>query len=300
MKRTDLALEIRESIEGDDKEVRGVVLDEKLVEEERIRVTKVLIRNKKGEMVMGKPMGTYITLELMGNPEDGKEEKLLLQSLKKTIAKYLKKMILKYMKEEGGQRWSGEGDEEIILVAGLGNREATPDSLGPRVVKHMSVRPNLCAVSPGVMAQTGMETYDILTGIVEKIKPAVLVVVDALAARNTSRLMRTVQITDTGICPGAGIGNHRKALNKENVGIPVIAVGVPTVVDAETIVENRMEDFLVEQGFSQHEIEMFLKNISENIQELFVTPKDIDETIEKMSVAIAGALNDMPPGIKEE
>ena len=168
------------------------------------------------------------------------------------------------------------------------------------MVKNVLACPKLCAVSPGVMAQTGMETYDILAGIVEKVKPSILVVVDALAARNTSRLMRTIQITDTGICPGAGIGNYRKALNKENIGIPVIAIGVPTVVDAETIVENRMEDFLTEQGFSQHEIEMFLKDISKNLCALFVTPKDIDETIEKMSSAIAGALNDLIPGIKEE
>ena len=272
MKRTDLALEIRESIEGDDREIRGVVLEEKLVEEERIKVTKVVIRNRKGAQAMGKPMGTYITLEMMGRAEEI-GEKAVFQSLRKITAKQLRKMISKICENEPLP--GGEKERPGILVAGLGNREATPDSLGPRVVKNVSACASLCAVSPGVMAQTGMETYDILAGIIEKVKPSILVVVDALAARNTARLMRTIQITDTGICPGAGIGNYRKALNKENIGIPVIAIGVPTVVDARTLCADLSgAEAALPDG-----------------EELFVTPRDIDSRVRDSARLVGYAVN---------
>lgn len=280
VKRTDLAVEIRESIEQEELEVKGVVLEEKTTSDGMVKVTKVVIRTRQGEQIMGKPMGTYMTLEMLCEDEENQEQ--CDESLQREIVRYLGRMF-RHLCPQGGR----------VLVAGLGNREATPDSLGPRIVGRILVKEQLCAVAPGVMAQTGMETYDILSGIVEKTKPSALLVVDALAARSTTRLMRTVQITDTGICPGAGIGNHRKALNKENMEIPVIAVGVPTVVDAQTIVWDRMEQFLGMQGLSEEEIGLFLQDLNQEgtLGELFVTPKDIDASIERMGVSIAAAIN---------
>ena len=150
----------------------------------------------------------------------------------------------------------------------------------------------LCAVSPGVMGQTGMETQEILGGIIERVHPSCLFVVDSLASRSVSRLCTTIQITDTGICPGAGIGNNRNALNEKNLHVPVIAIGVPTVVDAGTIVSECMEETLLQEGYTQNQVDLFLQGLSKDrIGDLFVTPKDIDEQVRTIGKVLANGIN---------
>lgn len=291
--RTDLALEVRESFENDNVEIKGVVLKEDYIKSDDIKVTTVVIKDEQGQNAMQKPMGTYITIEA---PRLHETDEDYHKPLSKEIAKYLEEL-------------SGGLKEKEILIAGLGNREVTPDSLGPQVVDNLFVTRHLIsefgeefrekhemgslsAIAPGVMAQTGMESSEILKGIIGETKPKLLIVIDALAARSTSRINTTVQITDTGICPGSGVGNNRKALNKESLGIDVIALGVPTVVDAATIVNDTMEHFLVKKGFEEKEINAFMREINEDkITNMFVTPKNIDESIKRISYTISEALN---------
>lgn len=288
MKRTDLALEEKESIEGN-KEITGVVLEEETMENGKVKISKVEIKDKHGSEVMRKPIGSYITIET---------KDMDLDSMKDITCSQLKKLF-------GGVK------KEKIMVVGLGNREITPDALGPKVIDQLFVTRHLirefgkefqernhfleiCALAPGVMAQTGMESREILQGIINNIIPDVVIVIDALAARNVGRVNRTIQITDTGICPGAGVGNNRKALNKETLGVEVIAIGVPTVVDAETIVEDRVEESLLQAGFSEEEVQVFLKEIRfRKEQNMFVTTKDVDEEINKMSEIISEAINQL-------
>ena len=206
---------------------------------------------------------------------------------------------------------------------GLGNRKVTPDALGPYVVDHLNITRHIVreygkyamgeekvhlvsAIVPGVMAQTGMETVEIVKGIVEETKPDVIFAIDALAARSSRRLNCTIQIADTGIHPGSGVGNHRNAITRETVGVPVIAIGVPTVVDAATIVNDTMENLIaalessetlrgvgvVLQGYNAAEkYELVKELISPHLNGLFVTPKDIDETVKRISFTISEALN---------
>lgn len=290
MIRTDLALEARESFPEDNVEIKGVVLKEEKTGEKGITVTLLEIKNEEAAKVMGKPVGTYITIEA-GNLEEE-------EALAEEIQKYLKRLM-------------GDTKNKSILVAGLGNREVTPDALGPMVVdelfatrhlirefgevfKEKNQMEMLSAIAPGVMAQTGMESREILEGIARSTRPDWIVVVDALAARSIYRLNRTIQITDTGISPGSGVGNNRNALNKQSLGTKVIAIGVPTVVDASTIVEDRMREALTKQNFSEEEIEAFLRQVNEGaMHNMFVTPKDVDEAVERISVIISRAVNAM-------
>ena len=164
-------------------------------------------------------------------------------------------------------------EEVSVLVVGLGNRAVTPDSLGPRVADNLSITRHILkeygkfafgkegvnsvsSIVPGVMAQTGMESMEIVAGVVKETKPDFVIAVDALAARNTKRLNRTIQVTDTGINPGSGVGNHRHGLNEKSLGVPVIAIGIPTVVDAATIVNDTMSSLLT--ALSQNEECVFI------------------------------------------
>ena len=148
------------------------------------------------------------------------------------------------------------------------------------------------AIAPGVMAQTGMESFEILSGIAKETKAEQLILIDALAARSTERLNTTIQLTDTGICPGAGVGNQRKALNEETLGLKVLAIGVPTVVDASVIVSECMEETLQKQGFTDNEIQIFLESIvNNNTKNLFVTPKDIDEQVRWIGGIVSRGIN---------
>ena len=282
--RTDLALEARESVEETKREVRGVEISENYDEETEVKVTKVMIRTKNAARDLGKPMGTYITLEapaMLEADEDYHRE------ISETLAEQLKTVIPNSEKEQS------------VLVVGLGNREVTADALGPNVVDNLFVtrhvileygkaaynrtKMNLVSsIVPGVMAATGMETAEIVKGVVEQTKPDVVIVIDALAARSTKRLNRTVQITNTGIHPGSGVGNHRSALTKESLGVPVIAIGVPTVVDAATIVNDALEK--ASDSCRESKVLAELNN-------MYVTSKDIDATIKRLSFMISEAIN---------
>ncbi len=290
-KRTDLAVEIRESIEKDNEEIEGVVLDEQPFENGRGKMTTVIIRNAKGSKAMGRPIGTYITLEQSGEWEQEDHDDII-----EPIQKALSKL--------------GIGKEhETVCVVGLGNQQVTSDALGPKVVNALLVTRHLkkefgqdfmeeneygdlSAIAPGVMAQTGMETHEVISSLIDITKPDCLIIVGALASRRLERLCTTVQITDTGISPGSGVGNHRKELSKKSLGVPVVAVGVPTVVDTGTIVADRMEEVLGRQGCSQDEIEKFIHQvIGKEMDAVFVTPKNVDELVDKLSKDIAKAIN---------
>lgn len=245
--RTDLALEDKERFESDNVEVQGVSLKEDYDEEREIKVTTVKIETENGAKVMRKPVGTYITMEApnMAVPDEDYHDEI-----SKELAKFLARFIKK------------DKEDFSILVVGLGNRKVTPDALGPYVVDNLNITRHIVkeygkyamgeedvrlvsAIVPGVMAQTGMETVEIIKGIVRETKPDMIIAIDALAARSSKRLNRTIQITDTGINPGSGVGNHRNAITKDTVGIPVLAIGVPTVVDAATIVNDTMENLIL-------------------------------------------------------
>lgn len=284
--RTDLALEAKESFEEDDVEIRGVRVEEETDEEREIYTTIVRIETENGARTMGKPVGTYITLEA---PNMSSEDEDYHWEISEALAGHLGQLL--------GEK------EQTVLVVGLGNREVTPDALGPQVVGNLRVTRHIAkeygraslegnahlvsAIVPGVMAQTGMETLEIIRGVVQETAPQAVIVVDALAARSTRRLNRTIQITDTGINPGSGVGNHRNGINEEALGVPVIAIGVPTVVDAATIVNDTMEHFIDTKECRQS----LREQISPQLNTMFVTPKDIDETIKRVSYTISEGLN---------
>lgn len=277
--RTDLALETKEKFEEDNVELKGV----RVKEEERgenIKITEVVIETENGAKAMGKPKGIYTTIEApeMADGEDGYH-----REISKVLAEVLKTMMPQ-----------GEKEELSILVVGLGNREVTPDALGPKVVDNMLITRHviqefgkyalgeehsnlISSIVPGVMAQTGMESVEIVRGVMKEAQPDYIVAVDALAARSVKRLNRTIQITNTGINPGSGVGNHRHALNQESMGVPVIAIGIPTVVDAATIVNDAISGFYEE--------------VDCTLNSFFVTPKDIDESIKRLSFTVSEGLN---------
>ena len=243
--RTDLALEERERFNGQSTEVEGVSLEENWIG--TIKISKVEIFTENGAKEMRKPEGTYVTIE-------ADELKDANSKVNKDIPEVLSKEIEKLMP-----------DKTRVLIVGLGNRFATPDALGPVVIEKVNIGERLYAMAPGVLAQTGMETVDMVKGVVNQIKPSMVVVIDALAARNTRRVNSTIQITDTGICPGSGVGNHRKEINEKILGVPVVAIGVPTVVDAATIVKDTMEALMDE--LAKHKAFSQLKNSMECLDE---------------------------------
>ncbi|MDP4091832.1 MAG: GPR endopeptidase [Bacillota bacterium] len=273
---------------------------------EDIRISRVRVTSRTGEASIGKPMGTYITIEVPRLKENDQE---LFEDTCKVLANELTG-ILK-LKEKS-----------TILIVGLGNWDVTPDALGPKVVSSVMVTRHLleyvpeqvekgvrpvCAVAPGVLGTTGMETGEIIRGIVDRIKPDVVIAIDALASRKMERVSTTIQIADTGIAPGSGVGNKRMELSRTTLGIPVIAIGVPTVVDAATMANDTIDlvlDNMIEQAKQGTDFYNMLKSIDRNdkyqlIQEvlkpyigtLIVTPKEIDELIERISKVISNGLN---------
>lgn len=310
--RTDLAMEQKERFESDHVEVSGVVLEEEYDEEKEIKITTVRIETENGAKSMGKPVGTYLTLEA---PNMAAADEGYHREISETLAGFLEK----YMKDTEENQEKGYS----VLVVGLGNREVTPDALGPYVVDQLNVTRHIVqeygryavgkggsrivsAIVPGVMAQTGMESAEIIRGIVNETTPDLIMVIDALAARSTKRLNRTIQISDAGIYPGAGVGNHRSEITKDTMGIPVIAIGVPKVVDAATIVNDTMENFItaletsetlkgvgvVLQGYNSAEkYELVKELIAPHLNGMFVTPKDIDDTVRRISYTISEAMN---------
>ena len=289
--RTDLALETTERFAEENAEIRGVEVHEEYDEEKDVRTTVVKIVTENGAKSMGRPQGTYITIEA---PELSTPDEDYHREISEEISTQLRKLIdLK--------------KEKSVLVVVLGNAAITADALGPQVVdnllmtrhiikeyglrgiKHEKMH-RISGIAPGVMAQTGMETAEIVQGIVSETKPDVVVAIDALAARSVRRLSRTIQITDTGIHPGSGVGNHRNGLTEENLQVKVIGIGVPTVVDAATIVHDSMAHLL--DTLEETEQKEFLDEmIAPNLYSMFVTPKDVDETIKYLSFTISEGLN---------
>ena len=289
--RTDLALETTERFAEENAEIRGVEVHEEYDEGKDVRTTVVKIVTENGAKSMGRPQGTYITIEA---PELSTSDEDYHREISEEISTHLRKLIdLK--------------KEKSVLVVGLGNAAITADALGPHVVdnllmtrhiikeyglrgiKHEKMH-RISGIAPGVMAQTGMETAEIVQGIVSETKPDVVVAIDALAARSVRRLSRTIQITDTGIHPGSGVGNHRNGLTEENLQVKVIGIGVPTVVDAATIVHDSMAHLL--DALEETEQKEFLDEmIAPNLYSMFVTPKDVDETIKYLSFMISEGLN---------
>ncbi len=287
--RTDLALEAKETVQKPDEDIRGVRVEEEHDAENEIYITRVMIETKNGAKTMGKPMGTYITLEAprMATPDESYH-----REISEKVADQIRELL------------PDDKEELSVLVVGLGNREVTADALGPNAADQLHITRHvvrefgkvaynkkkmhmISAIVPGVMAKTGMETCEIIRGVVEQTSPDVVIAIDALAARSVRRLNRTIQITDTGVQPGSGVGNHRHALTEETLGIPVIGLGIPTVVDAGTIVGDAVEQVERETLLCSdaHALKMAeLKN-------MYVTTKDIDDVVNRLSYTISEAIN---------
>lgn len=291
--RTDLALEARESVEEGAEELRGVSVEEAYHEESDVKVTRVIISSKNSAKALGKPAGTYITLEAPAMTQPDEEYH---KEISQELAQQLKEVI------------PGIEKELSVMVVGLGNRDVTADALGPNVVDNLTITRHMVkefgkaaygktrmhmisGLVPGVMAKTGMESAEIIKGVVERTRPDVVIVVDALAARSTKRLNRTIQVTNTGIHPGSGVGNHRNSITEESLGVPVIAIGVPTVVDAATIVNDALQKLvscLSEEGI---ELKEELRDGLSELYNMYVTGKDVDYEIKQISHIICDAIN---------
>ena len=309
--RTDLALEATEICEEQSTALDGVVVDTKELED--CTVTTVEIINETGSKIMNKEIGKYITLEsdLMKFDDDDSREK-----------------VINYLKDELIDIF-GTDQSKRTLVIGLGNWNITSDALGPRAVSKTLVTRHIfknynkdydddfsevAALSPGVMGITGIETVEIVKSIVDKIKPDRVVAIDALASRKMDRVNATIQISTGGIAPGGGVGNKRKALDKSYLGVDVIAIGVPTVVDAATLtidvldlaIDNLMEVSEESSGFytmlkklkEEEKYQLIKDSLDPYDKNLIVTPKDIDETIENLAIIISEGLNrSLHPGM---
>jgi spore protease len=309
--RTDLALETRELLHGGGRAgIPGVETD--IEEADGITTTWVRITNAEGAEAMGKPVGNYVTIEsehMKGNDVRAHEEIIRLMARKLGELHKLPKGA-------------------SVLAAGLGNWQVTPDALGPKVIRKLMVTRHMqdsmpeelkgglrsvAAITPGVMGITGIESGDIIKGVAGRIRPELIIAVDALAARQTSRINATIQMTDTGISPGAGLGNRRMRLNKKTLGVPVIAIGVPTVVDAATLVGDTIDRILRDMGgtsqdgsfgglLGEMEDDEMRGLITELLDpyagNMFVTPKEVDAVINRLAHIIANALNiALHPGI---
>ena len=269
---TDLALEERERFKRNI-EISGVKIDKNYNKELFMTTTDVEIFNENGAKSMGKPIGSYVTMETRLFKEDDLERQTIFA---KEIANHMEEMT----KNQNIKK---------ILIVGLGNSKATPDSLGPKVAE-----------------QIGMETFSIVKGITAQMKPDIIIAIDSLAARNVRRITTTIQLTDTGITPGSGIGNHRKGLNEQSLNTKVIAIGVPMVVSGATIVNDTMEKLLeilashnqnnsisniFKDYTSDEKYQLFEELLSEDTEQMFVTPKDIDEIVDNLSKIIACGIN---------
>ncbi|MGN1310839.1 MAG: GPR endopeptidase [Clostridia bacterium] len=303
---TDLADERRDiyrKANKIEKDIPGVETEERKVNE-NINVATVKITNEEGADAIGKPIGTYVTIDVKELKLAGEIE---IQKASEVVTEELKKIFDKHVQ-----------NRDDILVVGLGNAYVTPDSLGPKVIKDIDVTrhflkytpeyidPNtrpVTAISPGVLGTTGIETSEIVKGIVDNIKPKLVIVIDSLASKSIERISSTIQIADTGIVPGAGVGNARNELSQNTLGIPVIAIGVPMVVETATLVNDALYLFiskLQEEAKSNDELnELKEKDNYDAIKEalnpqgynMIVTPKEIDDLIENMKDVVARGIN---------
>ncbi|MCR4429831.1 MAG: GPR endopeptidase [Tepidanaerobacteraceae bacterium] len=312
--RTDLAIEARELTGGG--ELAGVQVETEKSDE--MTISRVRIENEAGAEAMGKPIGYYVTLEV---PRLKERDPVLAEEVSKNMAEELKNMI-------------ELPEDATILVIGLGNWNVTPDSLGPKVISRLiitrhlmemmpdkystknGIRP-ICALAPGVLGITGIETGEIIRGLVEKIRPKLIIAIDALAARSMERISTTIQISDTGVYPGSGIGNRRMGITEETMGVKIVAIGVPTVVDAATMANDTL-DMLIGQFTRQarpgsefyrmlqeldkeEKYRLIHEVLSPFVGQLVVTPKEIDSLIDNTARTLAGGLNlALHPGISYE
>ena len=285
---TDLAMEARESNSA----LNGV--SEERTDNEHYSVSRIKIDTDEAASALQKSKGLYITIEA---PDLVLREPELIKAVTEALSAALTGLI-----DKGGA--SG-----TVLVVGLGNRAVTPDALGPKTAEKILVTrhikqympdaiPNgvrsVCAVSPGVLGVTGIETMEVIQGIVERSKPSLIIAIDSLSSRRTERIASTIQLCDAGIQPGAGVGNIRSGLDEASLGIPVIAVGVPLVVYASTISRDTIGLIASELGLLGNEEkikELAAKAISEKTGELIVTPKEIDSLIECTSTILADGIN---------
>lgn len=290
-------------------EIPGIEAEE-YIDSENIKVFKVKIISKEGEEAIGKPIGTYITIDIK-DLKIAHEDEIVKAS--EVVTKELKQLLDKHIQEK-----------DCILVVGLGNIYVTPDSLGPKVVSEMDITRHLLkyapetlngdarpvsAIAPGVLGTTGIETLEIVKGVVENINPKMIIVIDSLASKSIERISSTVQIADTGIVPGAGVGNKRNELSINTLGVPVIAIGVPMVVEAATIISDGLDIFankiekgieeekdsglseLVEKLQGEDKYEMIKEVLVPENYNLIVTPKEIDDLIENMKDVVARGIN---------
>ena len=295
MMYTDLAVEIQEECSGRQGEIPGVVLEQYKEDGKGIRVTKIQIQTADGAKRMGRPIGNYMTLESADKEHSDEHSDKNLSGTKlpdtNLLASYINGLL--------------PSSAHSFLIVGLGNANMTADALGPLTIKKMAqsgMASYTSMIVPGVFVQTGMESCEIIQGIVQQTSPDCIITIDALAARSAFRLGTTVQLTDTGIRPGSGVGNARKGITKENMKIPVIAIGIPTVVSAAAIVSDAM-DSLKQIGYNETILgsiamldkEEYYQLISEvfapELGSLFVMPKNLDEELDTMSSLLAASLS---------
>lgn len=295
----DLALEAREIVRGETgQEIPGVRVDRENYEQAEVTIVNIV--EKYAEAIMGKPMGTYITIEA---PVLRENQPAAHHQVGEILARQLEGFV------------SHLPEYANILLVGLGNWRATPDALGPKVIEMSLVTRHLfnyapqelkggmrsvSALAPGVLGLTGIETTEIIKGVVEKIRPELIIVIDSLAARSVTRICTTIQIADTGISPGSGIGNRRAGINRESMGVPVIAIGVPTVVHVAVIGQDTINYYLeqlkaipnLQKSLNPNLVQQAINRVLEPFGgNLTVTPKEIDSLLESMAKVIAGGIS---------
>lgn len=309
--RCDLALEAKEMFsdgndQGDD--IPGVSVEYEEISD-YIKVTRVHIRSADGEKNLQKEQGRYITIEM---PSRFYGQQTIYEEMCRTCSKELLNITKPILKDKN----------DTVLVVGLGNWNIAADALGPKVIRSLMVTRHLkeyvpeeidegirpvCAAAPGVLGITGIETGEIVLGLVEKIAPKLVIAVDALCSRKTERINTTIQITDTGITPGEGIGNKRKAINEKILGVPVVAIGVPTVVDAATIAGDCIDMILhslknhagkekplykvLDNIEAEDKYSLIRTAIEPSLGNFIVAPKEVDNIIDDISKVIANGIN---------
>jgi len=310
--RTDLAIEAHDIFINSsevNESIPGIRIEDEVIED-HIKITRVRVESDDASDALGKDKGNYITIEI---PRHMGHEQKIYEAVCRAVAREFDKIIkLK--------------PDDTVLVVGLGNWNITADSLGPKVIEEVMVTRHLlehmpeevqdgvrpvCAISPGVLGLTGVETGEITLGLVDRVKPAMVIAIDALCSRNMERINTTIQIADTGITPGAGIGNKRMALSIDTLGVPVVAVGVPTVVDAATIADDtielvlsRLREDLENSGFEtragfefidlmkrEDRYDLIKQVISPVVGDMIVAPKDIDSDIDDIASVVANGIN---------
>ena len=304
--RTDMADERRDVYKKANKledEIEGIECETEDLKDE-IRVTRVKILNEKGEEALNKKKGNYITIDVkkITNLPEEKQNNII-----NSISKEVKSLINIHIKEDAE-----------VLVVGLGNGNLVADALGTKVIENIEVTRHIkkycpeflnedereiSAIAPGVMGLTGIETLEVVKGIVDNVKPKILIVIDSLASRSIERISKSIQISDTGIIPGGGVGNARKGLTKESLGIPVIAIGIPTAVETAVIVNDALDLFISklqdEARSNEYLNKLKEEDNYEEIKEalvpgnynLIVTPKEIDELADDMALLVSEGIN---------